>query len=73
MLAAGKDVENNRVFVWPGFADKPLAKLTPSEEVELYRLASAGDVAAMKAKGKYAGWRLAIGADGTWHSFRKVD
>lgn len=73
VLAAGKDVENNRVFVWPGFADKPLAKLTPSEEVELYRLASAGDVAAMKAKGKYAGWRLAIGADGTWHSFRKVD
>lgn len=70
---AGKDVENNRVFVWPGFADKSLAKLTAAEEVELYRLAPAADVAAMKAKGKYAGWRLAIGADGTWHSFRKID
>ncbi len=72
-LAAGKDVENSRVFVWPGFADKPLAKLSPAEEVELYRLAPPAEVAAMKAKGKYAGWRLAIGADGTWHSFRKVD
>lgn len=72
-IAAGKDVENNRVFVWPGFADKPLGKLRPAEEVDLYRIAPAADAAAMKAKGKYAGWRLAIGADGTWHSFRKID
>ena len=72
-LAAGKDVENNRVFVWPGFADKPLSGLTSAEEVELYRLVSATEVAAMKSKGRYSGWRLAIGADGTWHSFRKVE
>ncbi len=72
-IAAGKDIENNKVFVWPGFADKPLGKLTAAEEVDLYRITSAADAAAMKAKGKYTGWRLAIGADGTWHSFRKTD
>ena len=25
----------------------------------------------MVANGKYTYWRIAIGADGTWHSFRK--
>jgi hypothetical protein len=25
----------------------------------------------MRAAGKYAHWRIAIGADGTWHSFRR--
>lgn len=72
-IAAGKDIENNKVFIWPGFSDNALSKLTPAEEVDLYRLAPAAEAAVMKAKGKYTGWRLAIGADGTWHSFRKID
>ena len=72
-IPAGKDLENNRIFVWPGFAEKPLKDLTPAEEVDLYRLVPAAEALAMKTAGKYRGWRLAIGADGTWHSFRKVD
>jgi hypothetical protein len=72
-VPAGKDLENNRIFVWPGFAEKPLKDLTPAEEVDLYRLLPAAEALAMRAAGKYRGWRLAIGADGTWHSFRKVD
>ena len=27
----------------------------------------------MQANKRYTGWRLAIGADGTWHSFKTVD
>lgn len=73
VLPIGKDIENNRVFVWPGFADRPLASLSSSETVELYRLVPAAEAGAMLAAGRYAGWRLSIGADGTWHSFRKPD
>ena len=73
VMRTGKDLENNRVFVWPGLAEKPLATLTPAEDVELYRLLPPADAKAMKATGRYKFWRLAIGADGTWHSFRQVD
>jgi len=73
VVPLGRDLENNRVFVWPAIADKPLAGLTPAEEVELLRLVPVAAAKEMKAKGKYAFWRLMIGADGTWHSFNKMD
>ena len=73
VLPLGKDIENNRVFVWPYLAELGLDKLTPAEAVDLYRLLPAADAKAMIAKGRYAGWRLAIGADGVWHSFRRVE
>jgi hypothetical protein len=34
----GGDIENNLVYVWPYLAERPLDKLTPSEDVDLYRL-----------------------------------
>jgi hypothetical protein len=70
-IPRGADIENNQLYVWPYFAEVPLAQLTPRQEVELMRLVPAGAVREMKAKGKYTHWRLAIGADGTWHAFRK--
>ena len=72
VLRLGKDIENNRIYVWPALAEKPLVALSPAEEVELLRLVPAPVAAAMKSSGRYSGWRLAIGADGTWHSLRKV-
>jgi len=27
----------------------------------------------MRAKGRYLYWRVSIGADGTWHTFRKEE
>ncbi len=36
--AARRDLENNRVYIWPYFAEVPLDKLTPAQEVELLRL-----------------------------------
>ena len=65
------DIENNQLFVWPYFAEMPLGQLTPRQEVELLRLVPAAAAREMKEKGKYTGWRLVIGADGTWHAFRK--
>jgi hypothetical protein len=71
VLRSGPDIENNQVYVWPYFAEWPLQKLTPRQEVELLRLVTPAALREMKAKGKYAGWRLAIGADGTWLALRK--
>jgi hypothetical protein len=71
VVPLGTDLENNRLYVWPYFADVPLHSLTPAQEVELLRLVSPSAAQEMKAKGKYAHWRLVIGADGSWHAFRK--
>jgi hypothetical protein len=70
-LPLGRDIENNRVYVWPYFAEVPLDKLSPGQEVELLRLVPPALAKEMRASGKYKYWRLGIGADGTWHSFRR--
>lgn len=72
-LPIGKDPENNAVYVWPYLAELPLEKLTASDEVDLYRLMPPAAAKAMRDKKKWTWWRLAIGADGTWISFRKSE
>lgn len=71
IVPAGKDLENNAVYVWPYFAETGLEGLRPEEEVELYRLVTPAAAKAMRAARKWSWWRLAIGADGAWHSFGK--
>ena len=63
----GRDLENNRIYVWPYFAETGLANLTPAQEVELYRLVPPAAVKEMREKGRYGYWRVGIAADGTWH------
>jgi hypothetical protein len=70
-LSLGRDIENDKVYVWPYFAEVPLGSLTPPQEVELLRLVSPAAARQMQNSGRYTYWRLAIGADGTWHSFLK--
>jgi hypothetical protein len=70
-LPLGRDLENNLIYVWPYFAEVPLQKLTPAQQVELLRLVPPAATKEMLRTGKYTHWRLAIGADGTWHHFRK--
>jgi hypothetical protein len=72
-LPLGKDLENNIIYVWPYLAEMPLDKLTPAQEVELLRLVGPAEAKAMREKKKWTWWRLTIGADGTWHSFKKAD
>jgi hypothetical protein len=73
VLPLGRDLENNGLYIWPYFAEVPLDKLTPAQEVELLRLVPPAAAKAMREKGKYTHWRLAIGADGSWHSFKKAE
>ena len=68
-IPAGREIENNRIYVWPHFAEVPLAKLSPAEAAVLEQLVSPADVKAMREAGRWTWWRLAIGADGVWHSF----
>jgi hypothetical protein len=70
-LPLGKDLENNIIYVWPYLAEMDLEKLTPAQEVDLLRLVGAAEAKAMRAAKKWTWWRLTIGADGTWHSFKK--
>lgn len=67
----GRDIENNRLFIWLYFAERRLDTLTPAEDVDLYRLVPPAEARAMKQSGRYTWWRLVIGADGTWHTFKR--
>jgi hypothetical protein len=71
VLPLGADIENNRLYVWPYFAEVPLDRLTPAQEVELLRLVSPAALKDMRSAGIYTHWRIVIGADGTWHAFRR--
>lgn len=72
-LAIGRDPENMMVYVWPYLAELPPDGLRPAEEVDLYRIMPATAAKAAKDAKKWLWWRLAIGADGTWHTFRKYE
>lgn len=73
VVRQGPDVENAKIYIWPAFAELPLKKLTPPLHVELLRLIPATEAARMITQGHYDGWGLAIGADGTWHAFKKTE
>lgn len=72
-LAIGRDPENAHVYVWPYVAEMLPHGLSPAEEVDLYRLMPVSEARAMMAAKKWSWWRIAIGADGTWHTFRKYE
>jgi hypothetical protein len=72
VLPLGRDLENNRVYVWPYLAERRLDQLSEAEAADLARLLPAETAAAARASGRYQGWRISIGADGTWHSARQV-
>jgi hypothetical protein len=72
VLPSGRDLENNGVYVWPYFAEVPLDRLSLGQEVELIRLLGTAEASEGKRQGRYTSWRIAIGADGVWHSFRKM-
>jgi hypothetical protein len=61
----------DEMYVWPYFAEIDLTRLTPAQEVELYRIVPAADAEAMKRAGKYTAYRIGISASGVWHYFLK--
>ncbi len=60
---------SNEMYVWPYLAVLPLDKLTPSQQVDLYRLMTPDEAKTMKEFGGYIHYRLGIGREGTWHFF----
>ncbi len=71
-LKIGRDLENNDVFVWPGIAETDLKALPPSDRVTLWRILPPDIAAETVRTGRWLWYRLAIGADGTWHVFKKT-
>jgi hypothetical protein len=61
--------DGGTMYVWPYFAEMPLNKLTPAQEVELLTLISPAQMKEMRAKGYYDGYRIGIAQDGVWHFF----
>ncbi len=61
--------KKDEAFIWPYFHELPLDKLTPAQEVELYRLVHPKDVKVMKEAGSYLHYRGGITKDGTWQYF----
>ena len=70
-IPLGADIENNRIYVWPGIAATGTASLDAAARAELARIAPPETLAEIEASGVYSYWRLAIAADGTWHSFSR--
>ena len=54
---------SNEMYIWPYLAKLPLDKLTPSQQVDLYRLMSPEEVKTMKVFGDYIHYRLGIGRE----------
>jgi len=77
LLTTGYAIKNpgtkDEMIVWPYHAALSLDKLTPSQEVEIYRFLSPARVKEMAAAGKYAWYRVEISPDGVWHKFSKED
>src|SRR4029079_11065527 len=59
----------DEMYVWPYFAEIDLAKLTPAQEVELYRIVAPLAATSMKKAGKYSYYRLGISPSDVWHYF----
>lgn len=72
IVPLGRDLENNRIYMWPFFAETGVSNLTVEQQADLRALAPEAVAAEMLAKGgSYSWWRVGIAADGTWHVFAK--
>ncbi|ODA67301.1 hypothetical protein A7A08_02048 [Methyloligella halotolerans] len=59
------------MYIWPYFAERDLTKLTPVEQVELFRIVPPKQAVKMMKAGKYTGHRAGISDRGILHYFKK--
>lgn len=71
-VPGGRDAENNRIFVWPQFAETGVTALNAAETAALVELVGPEEAAVIAQARRYRGWRLSIGADGVWHMLGRV-
>lgn len=62
---------HDEMYVWPYFAEADIAKLTPPQLVEFYRVVPLDRAAAILKSGEYDYYRLGISPSGVWHYFIK--
>ncbi len=72
-IPGGRDVENNRIYVWPHFAEIRLDALSAPDREALAALAGEAAARRMAETNRYEGWRLSIGADGVWHMLSRIE
>ena len=65
--------EPEELYVWPYFFAIPLDRLTGRQQVELFKIVTAGDVEEMKAYGAYIFYRIGITPQGRWAFFLAGD
>ena len=61
------------MFVWPYFSVLDPKLLSPEQQVDAYRVMSAYAMREWREKGRYPGWRIGIGPEGTWHYLHGAD
>jgi hypothetical protein len=61
------------MFVWPYFSVLNPKLLTPEQQVDVYRVMNAYTLREWQEKGRYPGWRIGIGPEGTWHYFHGAE
>jgi hypothetical protein len=71
LVPLGRDIENNGVYVWPYLAERDLSKLSKVDRAALDALVGQDAAAEIVRSGRWTWWRVAIGADGTWHAFAR--
>jgi hypothetical protein len=59
------------LYIWPWLAEADLAKLTAAEEALMAELLPAAELAIARTQRRWTWYRLIIGADGTWHAFKR--
>jgi hypothetical protein len=57
------------MYVWPYFFGLPLAKLTPEQKTDLFRLITGADWKEMQEFGAYIFYRVGIAPNGSWQFF----
>ena len=71
-IPGGRDIENNRIYVWPHLAEIGLDALSQEDQAALAALVGAEEARAIAGQRRYRGWRLSIGADGVWHMLTRL-
>ncbi|UOM35862.1 hypothetical protein [Acuticoccus sp. I52.16.1] len=66
-------IEGDGTYVWPYFAEVPLAEMDAPHYVDLYRILTSLDVEEMERMGRYTFFRVGIGNDGRLRYFTAGD
>ena len=59
------------LYIWPYFAEADLSYPCTEDMIDLLKIVTPTEYNNIRKTGKYTGYQLAIGTDGTWHYFAR--